>query len=186
MKILSLSKKPIASSPWLRVCEGLTLVGFLLTLNLMSHTTGLSFALFIIIGMPLLMLSATITVILLFHDFRRRYSLFGIEEYEPGEVIFQEGEVADRVYIIQKGEVDVARSVQGKEIVLARLGPGDYFGEMAFFVAGGRRTATVRTQTSVILQVLGKENFTRLMQVVPAARKEFSAKATERLREHDG
>lgn len=131
------------------------------------------------------LLSASITVALLIHDLRKRYSLFDLEQYEPGEVIFREGDLADRVYFIQKGTVEVVRTLEGKEIVLARLGPGDFFGEMAFFVSNGRRTAAVRTSTPVELQVLGKENFTRLMQAIPAARKEFSAKAIERLRERD-
>lgn len=185
MRILSLGKKSFAANPWLRVCQGLTLAGFLLTLNSMSHTTGLSFTLFIIIGVPLLLLSASITVALLIGDLRKRYSLFDLEQYEPGEVIFREGDLADRVYFIQKGTVEVVRTLEGKEIVLARLGPGDFFGEMAFFVSDGRRTAAVRTFTPVELQVLGKENFTRLMQAIPAARKEFSAKAIERLRGRD-
>lgn len=185
MRILSLGKKPFAASPWLRVCQGLTLIGFLLTLNTMSHTTGLSFTLFTVIGVPSLLLSASITVALLIHDLRRRHSLFDIEQYEPSEVIFREGDLADRVYFIVKGTVEVVRPHEGKEIILARLGPGEFFGEMAFFASDGRRTATVRTSTPVELQVLGKENFTRLMQAMPAARKEFSAKAIERLRERD-
>lgn len=185
MRILSLGKKSFATSPWLRVCQGSTLAGFLLTLNLMSHTTGLSFALFMIIGVPLLLLSAFITGALLINDLRKRYSLFGLEQYEPGEVIFREGDLADRVYFIVKGTVEVVRNLDGKETVLARLGSGDFFGEMAFFVSDGRRNATVRTSTPVELQVLGKENFTHLMQAIPAAHKEFSAKAIERLRERD-
>ena len=185
MRILSLGKKPFAASPWLRACQGLTLAGFLLTLNSMSHTTGLSFTLFSIIGVPSLLLSASITVVLLIHDLRKRYGLFDLVQYQRGEVIFREGDLADRVYFIQKGTVEVVRNLEGKDIVLARLGPGDFFGEMAFFVSGGRRTATVRTSTPVDLEALGKENFARLMQAIPAARKEFSAKAIERLRERD-
>jgi len=182
MRMLSLGKKPFVTSPWLRVCQGSTLAGFLLTLNLMSHTTGLSFALFIIIGVPLLLLSASLTVALLIHDLRKRYSLFDLEQHKPGEVIFREGDLADRIYFIVNGTVEVVRTLEGKEIVLARLGTGDFFGEMAFFVSDGRRTATVRTSTAVELQVLGKENFAHLMQAIPAAHKEFSAKAIERLK----
>jgi len=185
VRVLSLSKKPFAANPWLRVCEGSTLVGFLLTLNLMSYTTGLSFALFIIVGVPLLLLSAAITVVLFIHDLRKRYSLFGLEQFEPGELIFREGDLADRVYFVVKGTVEVVRTLEGKEIILARLGPGDFFGEMAFFTSEGRRNATVRSSTQVELHVLGKENFARLIQAIPAAQKEFSAKAVERLKERE-
>lgn len=184
MKVLSLGKKPFAASWWLRLCQGFTLAGFLLTLNLMLDTTGLSFTLFAALGVPLLLFSAAIVLLLLFHDFRRRYSLFDLEEYQSGEIIFQQGDRADRVYIIQKGEVEVVRRGDGKEAVLARLGPGEFFGEMAFFVSDGRRTASVRTSTAVELLALGKENFTRLLQAVPAVHKEFSTKAMERIKKH--
>lgn len=183
MRILSLGKKPFAASAWLRVCQGLTLVGFVLTLNSMLHTTGLSFTLFAVIGAPLLIVSATITVFLLVDDLRKRYRLFDLEEYEPGEMIFREGDLADRVYIIQKGEVEVVRGAEGKESLLARLGPGEFFGEMAFFVSEGRRTASVRARTAIALLALGKENFTNLMQAIPAVRQEFSEKAAQRRRE---
>ena len=185
MKILSLEKKPFVTSPWLRVCEGATLVGFLLTLNLMSHTTGLSFALYMMIGVPLLLLAISLMVALLILDLRKRYSLFDVEQHKPGEVIFREGDLADRMYFIVNGTVEVVRTLEGKEIVLARLGTGDFFGEMAFFASDGRRTATVRTSSAVELQVLGKENFTHLMRAIPAAQREFSVKASERLKERD-
>lgn len=183
MRILSVGKKPLAASRWLRVCQGSALVGFLLTLNSMLHTTGLSFTLFTALGTPLLLLSAAVVLVLLLDDLRKRYSLFDLEEYEAGEIIFRQGDLADRVYFIQKGEVEVVRTVAGKETVLARLSSGEFFGEMAFFVSDGRRTASVRTTTPVDLLALGKENFARLMHAVPAVHKEFSAKASQRIKE---
>lgn len=180
MRILSPGKKPFAANPWLRFCQGLTFVGFLLTLNVMLHTTGLSFALFTVIGTPLLLLSAVAVLVLLVDDLRKQYSLFDLEEYAPGEVIFAQGELADRVYIVQKGEVEVVRTAEGTETVLARLAPGDFFGEMAFFVSDGRRTASVRAAGRVELLALGKENFARLTQALPIVRKEFYAKALQR------
>ena len=184
MRTLTVGKKPFAANPWLRVCEGLTLIGFLLTLNSMWHTTGLSFTLFVVLAVPSLLLSATVVLVLLIDDLRKRYSLFELEEYEPGEVVFRQGDLADRVYFIQKGEVEVIRTVEDKETLLARLGPGEFFGEMAFFVSDGRRTASVRTSTPVELLALGKENFTRLLGAVPAVEKEFSLKAAERIKTH--
>lgn len=177
MKILSVGKKPFVANPWLRVCQGLTLAGLLLTLNSMFHTTGLSFALFGMLGTPMLVLSAVIMVVLLIDDLRKRYSLFSLEEYEPGELVFAQGDLADRLYIIQEGEVEVVRTTDGKEVLLARLGPGDYFGEIALLMAEGRRTASVRAATRVELLTLGKENFGRLVAAVPSTHKEFAAKA---------
>jgi len=185
MRIHSPGKKPFAVSRWLRVCQVLTLTGFLLTLNSMWHTTGLSFALFTAAGTPLLLLSAILVVVLLIDDLRKRHSLFDLEVYAAGEMIFAQDDPADRVYIIQQGHVEVVRTFEGKEIVLARLGPGDYFGEMAFFVSDGRRTASVRASSPLELLALGKENFARLVHALPAAYKEFSTKALQRSKQQD-
>lgn len=184
MRILSVGKKPFGANSWLRVCQGVSIVGFLLALNSMWHTTGLSLTLFVVLGVPTLLLSGTIAVVLLIDDLRKRYSLFDLEQYEPGEMIFRQGDLADRVYFIQKGEVEVIRTVEDKETVLARLGPGEFFGEMAFFVSDGRRTASVRTSTPLELLALGKDNFTRLLGALPTLQKEFSAKAVERIKAH--
>lgn len=184
MKILSVGKKPFAANPWLRLCQGLTLTGLLLTLNSMGHTSGLSFALFALLGIPLLAFSAAIMLLLLFDDLRKRYSLFSVEEYEPGELVFAQGDLADRLYVLQKGEVEVLRTTEGQEVLLARLGPGDYFGEIALLRADGRRTASVRAATHVELLALGKENFDRLVAAVPSTHKEFAAKAAQRIKEH--
>ena len=105
------------------------------------------------IGVPLFLLSLSLTVALLILDLRKRYSLFNVEQHKPGEVIFREGDLADRVYFIVNGTVEVVRTLEGKEIVE--------------------------------LQVLGKENFARLMQAIPAAQKEFSVKASERLKKRE-
>jgi CRP-like cAMP-binding protein len=184
MKVLSVGKQPFGANPWLRVCQVSTLAGLLLTLNSMFHTTGLSFTLFSVLGTPLLVLSAVILLVLLIDDLRKRYSLFSVEEYEPGEMIFAQGDLADRLYIIQRGEVEVLRTTDDKEVLLARLGPEDYFGEIALLMADGRRTASVRAVTQVGLLTLGKENFDRLVAAVPSTHREFAAKAARRITEH--
>jgi CRP-like cAMP-binding protein len=184
MKILSVGKKPFCAHPWLRVCQGFTLVGLLLTINAVLHTTGLAFALFVLVGTPVLLLAVAIMVVLLVDDLRKRYSLFGVEAYEPGEMILQQGDLADRAYFVQGGAVEVVRVEEGKETVLARLGPGDYFGEMGLLVRDGRRTASVRAVTNTQLLALGKENFDRLLGAIPALYVEFTAKTIQRAKEH--
>jgi CRP-like cAMP-binding protein len=48
----------------------------------------------------------------------------------PGEVIFDEGDPSDQLYVIQSGEVELVRETEARERVVARLGPGDFFGEL--------------------------------------------------------
>ena len=64
--------------------------------------------------------------------------------FAAGETLAEEGEVGRTFIVIEKGEVTVA--VHGKEV--ARLGPGDSFGEMAL-IDKSARSATVKAETEV-------------------------------------
>ena len=53
-----------------------------------------------------------------------------ISKYRKDQIVFSQGEVADSVFYIQQGEVKLTvASEQGKEAVVAILGPGHFFGE---------------------------------------------------------
>ena len=71
-----------------------------------------------------------------------------------GEVVFDQGDVGDRYYVIEAGEADVV----GDGVVVATLGPGEGFGEIAL-LRRTRRTATVRARTDLRLQALRSERF---------------------------
>jgi CRP/FNR family transcriptional regulator, cyclic AMP receptor protein len=58
----------------------------------------------------------------------------------PGEVIFDEGDPADRLYVIRSGEVELVRENMAGKRAVARLGAGDFFGELGV-VLGAPRTA---------------------------------------------
>jgi CRP-like cAMP-binding protein len=58
----------------------------------------------------------------------------------PGQALFQEGEPGDLLYVIQAGDVELVRDAPGGQRVVARLGPGDFFGELSI-VEGTRRTS---------------------------------------------
>ena len=51
--------------------------------------------------------------------------------YKPSSVIFQEGEKSSEVYRILRGRVEISIEGNQKSVVLAQLGEGDIFGEMA-------------------------------------------------------
>src|SRR6202795_4264557 len=53
-----------------------------------------------------------------------------VTDYRQGDVVFLQASPADAVFYIQKGKIKiVVASKQGKEAVVAILGPGDFFGE---------------------------------------------------------
>lgn len=69
--------------------------------------------------------------------------------FPRNHAIFVEGEPGDRLYVLVEGKVKVGRrSADGRESLIAVMGPGDTFGELALFDPGPR-TATVTTLTEV-------------------------------------
>jgi NADH:ubiquinone reductase (H+-translocating) len=101
------------------------------------------------------------------------------EHFEAGQVVFRQGDLGDRIYIIVKGRAEVVREQGGREVVLAALGPGEYFGEMAL-VHNTPRTATVRCTEPLDLISLPKREFGVLTAHLPEMRKGFEQVITER------
>ncbi|WP_157002161.1 MFS transporter [Agromyces laixinhei] len=71
-----------------------------------------------------------------------------------GAAVFTQGDVGDRYYVIEAGEADVV----GDGRVVARLGPGEGFGEIAL-LRRTRRTATVTANSALALRALGSDRF---------------------------
>jgi CRP-like cAMP-binding protein len=74
---------------------------------------------------------------------KRLFPEFSMETPEAGATVIQEGDAADRFYVIAEGCALVTRRTAGGSEELARLGPGEYFGEMGM-ITGQPRNATVR------------------------------------------
>ena len=76
-----------------------------------------------------------------------------LKTYRAGDRIFEEGQTGDGLYIIVKGKVAISTLVgQDRPFVLANLGPGDFFGEVAALVDQPRSTtATAEQNTEVYL-----------------------------------
>jgi CRP-like cAMP-binding protein len=89
-----------------------------------------------------------------------------VESYQPGEVIIREGELGVCAYFIQEGQVEVLRREQGQDKVIATLGKDEYFGEMAL-LSNAPRNATVRAGNETRVAALGKDNFVKLLSVLP-------------------
>ena len=104
----------------------------------------------------------------------------GRTHFEPGEIIFRQGDRGDRLYIVVDGEVDIVREEpEGEPAILAHLGPGECFGEMAL-VSDNPRNATVRSSTSVNLLTMDREAFHALFAHLPSLRGLFQQLIEER------
>ncbi|MEO7092344.1 MAG: Crp/Fnr family transcriptional regulator [Polyangiales bacterium] len=64
-----------------------------------------------------------------------------VREVPAGEIVFREGEGGDVMFVLQQGRIRILKRVANGERVLATLGPGEFFGEMAI-LSGNPRTAT--------------------------------------------
>jgi MFS family permease len=71
-----------------------------------------------------------------------------------GNVLFKQGDIGDRYYLIESGEADVVGDGQ----VVATLGPGEGFGEIAL-LRSTRRTASVVAKSELRLQALDSDRF---------------------------
>ncbi|HSM01174.1 MAG TPA: BTAD domain-containing putative transcriptional regulator [Acidimicrobiia bacterium] len=79
--------------------------------------------------------------------------------FAPGEVIVSEGDQAGTVYWIEEGRVEIYKTTSDADTtVLAELGPGRYFGELASLLGTGR-TASVRAVTPVTVSLHSVEGF---------------------------
>jgi CRP/FNR family transcriptional regulator, cyclic AMP receptor protein len=87
--------------------------------------------------------------------------------FEPGSVVFREGDDSDTCYVVRSGGARAIREHHdGRQITLATFGPGDIFGELAMFDEE-RRSATVEAVAELeVLAILGAD-MRRLMREHP-------------------
>jgi len=102
------------------------------------------------------------------------------EHFEPGQVVFHQGDLGDRIYIIAGGEAEVVRTEDGEEVNLARLGPGEYFGEMAL-LNKTTRSATVKCVAAMDVLSLPKSEFSLLTSNLSVLRESFQAVSDQRM-----
>jgi CRP-like cAMP-binding protein len=89
-----------------------------------------------------------------------------IQTYPKEHLLFAEGEKGDTMYIIQDGSVKITKIVDFKEIILAVLGKGDIFGEMAL-LEDKPRAATAEVYEDCTLLAVNRDNFSNLIKDQP-------------------
>lgn len=97
----------------------------------------------------------------------------------PDEVIVQQGEVGNEMFFVSEGIVEIF--VDGVPHAVGRLGPGDYFGEIALFRADSVRTASIKAASFCDIFSLSRDTVDEVLRQHPSSRARWYAIAAERM-----
>ncbi len=154
----------------------LTIAGLLALLGLGTavlytlHATPYTMILFMGGGQTLLLAALLVFLQVVVADLRVRLQSVVERRFRAGETVFRQGDPSDRLYAIGRGEAEVVREdPAGGETVLARLGPGEFFGEMGL-LGNAPRMATVRAATDLDVLSIHRLYFGQLYSYLPSLR----------------
>lgn len=88
-------------------------------------------------------------------------------EYKAGEMLFQEGDPGDEMYVVVSGTVSIfIKDQAGEEVVLTEVKEGSYFGEMSI-IDQTSRSAACRVLEDAVLLALHADDFTHIISTMP-------------------
>ncbi|MGH2834110.1 MAG: Crp/Fnr family transcriptional regulator, partial [Solirubrobacteraceae bacterium] len=116
-------------------------------------------------------------------DLRRVAEVSVPRSFEPGQVVFREGDASDTCYVVRSGQARAVREHgDGRTITLATFGPGDFFGELAMFEDELRSATVEAVEPTSVVGVLGPD-MRRLMREHPGIATRLVIALGRRLRE---
>ena len=106
-------------------------------------------------------------------------------ECQASQMLFRAGDAGDAMYLIERGKVQISmKSSDGEELILAVLGRGEFFGEMAL-IDGKPRSANATVVEASRLVVLSRQHFLSFLSSSPNVALEMLTSLTRRLRRTD-
>jgi len=109
-------------------------------------------------------------------------AIAGEQWFPDSTTIFHQGDEGNQMFIIVDGQVQVVRSANGKDQILAQRGPGEFVGEMAI-IESVPRSATLITQGEVRVLTIGGETFKQILRERPEVSLAVLRSLSRRLRE---
>ncbi len=106
------------------------------------------------------------------------------QQYPAGTVLFEENDPGSRMYVIRRGRVRIYRKIGDNEMVLAVLGPGEFFGEMAL-LENLPRSANAQALDDVELVEVDAETFETMIRANIEIAVRMMRKLAARVRELD-
>lgn len=107
-----------------------------------------------------------------------------IKDYPAGTILFEENDPGSRMYVIRSGKVRIFRRLGNTDIVLAFLGPGDFFGEMALLENLPRSASAEVVEPARLIEVDGG-TFEEMIRANIEVAVRIMRKLASRLRESD-
>lgn len=104
------------------------------------------------------------------------------EEFAAGEILFNEGQEGDCMYLVVSGKIAIYTGVPPKIKTLAEFESGDFFGEMGLYDNQPRAAAALAKEESLML-VLHKNDFCELIGEYPQVALGIMKELNQRLRE---
>jgi CRP-like cAMP-binding protein len=105
--------------------------------------------------------------------------------FRGGEVLFNEGELGDSCYIVERGEIEISvHAIDGRKLALDVLRDGEVFGEIALF--GGHRTATAKALSDCALLAIRRADVMATLRKRPELALDFIDVLCARLRSLSG
>ncbi|MDX1959300.1 MAG: cyclic nucleotide-binding domain-containing protein [Leptospiraceae bacterium] len=111
-------------------------------------------------------------------------SFFELRTYSKGDIIVEQGQPSQEIFLILTGEVQIYKHEDGRKIHLIQRKETEFIGEMGL-IDEKERSSSVYSVTDVEIVSINKENFYRLLENFPVININIRKTISERLRESD-
>jgi CRP-like cAMP-binding protein len=177
---MTTASRPYPYAPQLRAAGLLTLAGLGTAWIYISRSTPYTMVLFLVVGQAMFFGAIALFAYVVIREIRARLHSMKVIRFAKDEVIVRQGEPADKVFLIDEGEVEFVRDDPERgSIPLARLGPSDHFGELAL-LGEVPYQSTARAVTDVKLLTIHKSHFDVIYARMPRLRQRIDAEAERR------
>lgn len=86
------------------------------------------------------------------------FKVASYQTFQDGQVIFEEGSNGDWIYVVEEGEVEISKHIDGKKIIIETLKENDIFGEIAY-IDKTPRSATATAKGTAVVGTIDRDFF---------------------------
>ena len=160
----------------------LGLAGLATAMIYVLHSTPYTMVLFMAGGLLMIGVAALVFGVVIVRDIRSRLASLTDREVPAGEIIYRQGDPPEFMYVISEGEVAFSAEEEGKEAIeVGKLGPADYFGDMAI-LSDTPYQATARALSDVKLMSIHRRDFKSLYSHLPRLRERVNKEQERRMK----